>query len=536
MPWDDIAQYESKLNQALQSFNWPEAADISQTIIQRTKSEPDLIPEQSAKVLMYALRRKRRFSLMTQLGDAMIQSGLRTQQVRRQYAQALIDQGTLTAAEMVLQSIIHEPQGVRAEELEARGLIGRIYKQIYVNNKDPKSPVNRANLERALNEYQFVYRLDPGKLWHGINVVALAARAKADDLPLAGLPDSQEVAREVLATLAKNEAESAEPLPAWDVATRMEAFVALGRHKDAVDTALRYVDDTPADAFEIFSTLRQFEEVWRLTDTEPPGDVLLPILKAGHLKKEGSFASCETSALKHEANVAGEAMGKYEAIFGDTRMVTLKWYKNGLDRCNSVARVESLDGKGHGTGWLVRAEDFFPGDTGVLLLTNNHVVSPSPVPLAILPNNCQINFQAVGEVLEVEKKVRWYNSYLELDATFLKLKSEPKAPALEISEVPMAMAQPAPRMYIIGHPCGRDLELSLQDNHLVGCNDTLLHYRTPTEPGSSGSPVFEPVGWRVVGLHHMGTAEMKRLDGVQGTYKANEAISILALQKATRNQ
>ena len=97
------------------------------------------------------------------------------------------------------------------------------------------------------------------------------------------------------------------------------------------------------------------------------------------------------------------------------------------------------------------------------------------------------------------------------------------------------MAEPPPRLYIIGHPSGRDLELSLQDNHLLACNEKVLHYRTPTEPGSSGSPVFEPDDWRVVALHHKGNEEMKRIDGQEGTYQANEGISILDLQKSTRN-
>ena len=537
MPWDDVAQYESKLNRALEEFDWPKVEEICKEIIERIKTDAVLIPENSAKNLMHSLRRKRRFRLMTQLGEAMIQSGLRTQQVRRQYGQALIDQGTLTAAELVLQSIVDEPKGVKGEQEEARGLLGRIYKQTYVNNKDPQSPANRTNLERALDWYLSVYRLDPEKhTWPGINVAALAARAKADNLSLTGLPDSTEIAEEILATIANREAASPEPLTIWDVATRMEAFVALGRHKDAVDTALRYVDNPAANAFEIASTFRQLQEVWQLKDTEPPGNLMLPILKSAHLRKEGSFTSCDPSTLKHEANAVSQAIDEmkgFEAIFGEDRMVTLHWYKKGLDQCNSVARIEKRNRKGHGTGWLVRASDFFTGDSGVLLLTNNHVISPSPNALAIRPVDCVVNFQAMGEVIEVEKSVRWYSSYLDLDATFLKLKTEPKAPPLELSEDAMAMGKPAPRMYIIGHPAGRDLELSLQDNNLVACNDTWLHYRTPTEPGSSGSPVFEQNDWRVVGLHHKGTEEMKRLDG-EGTYQANEATAILALQKETR--
>jgi hypothetical protein len=35
------------------------------------------------------------------------------------------------------------------EELEARGLTGRIYKQLYINDNDPTSTRNRTNLARA---------------------------------------------------------------------------------------------------------------------------------------------------------------------------------------------------------------------------------------------------------------------------------------------------------------------------------------------------------------------------------------------------
>lgn len=536
MSWDDAAQYESKLNRALDQFDWPKAEEICKEVKSRIRTEPDLMPEVSANRLLYSLRRKRRFVLMTHLAEALLQSGLRTQQVRRQYAQALIDQGVLAAGEMVLHSIIQEPQGVKKEELEARGLMGRIYKQLYVNNNDPKSLRNRANLERALNEYVFVYRLNPQiNVWHGINVVALAARAQRDRLPLSGLPDAAAMAQAILAAFKEREVEAVQPLSAWDYATAMEAHVALGNDKEAAESAIRYTDSIDVDAFEIASTIRQLAEVWQLNDKDPPGNLLLPICRAGHLRKEGAAEVGHPRAMSDEAHAAGEAVKNLEAIFGSDGMSTLKWYKKGLDQCSSVARVEERDGTGHGTGWLVNADDFFPDHTGVLLLTNNHVVSPSPVPKSILPEDCRINFQADGESFDVEDDVVWYSNYLELDATFLKLKGTPKAPPLTLHKRAMEMADPPPRMYIIGHPAGRDLELSLQDNHLLGSAGNVLHYRTPTEPGSSGSPVFEPKDWRVVALHHSGAKEMKRIDGQDGTYEANEGISILALQNAAKN-
>jgi V8-like Glu-specific endopeptidase len=198
-----------------------------------------------------------------------------------------------------------------------------------------------------------------------------------------------------------------------------------------------------------------------------------------------------------------------------------------------VARIKKRSGKGHGTGWLVRAGDFFPGQEGVLLLTCAHVVSATPNPRAIPPWEARVNFQVRGEILDVEDDVVWTSPPAKLDATLLALKGQPSAQPLCLHGRPAAMADPAPRMYIIGYPAGRDLELSLQDNHLLASSETLLHYRTPTEPGSSGSPVFEPEDWRVIALHHRGSTEMPRLDGREGTYQANEGIAILAIQKAT---
>ena len=58
-------------------------------------------------------------------------------------------------------------------------------------------------------------------------------------------------------------------------------------------------------------------------------------------------------------------------------------------------------------------------------------------------------------------------------------------------------------MNIIGHPMGRLKEISIRDNRLDLQLDEFLHYSTDTEPGNSGSPVFNDQ-WEVVALHHSG--------------------------------
>ncbi len=62
---------------------------------------------------------------------------------------------------------------------------------------------------------------------------------------------------------------------------------------------------------------------------------------------------------------------------------------------------------------------------------------------------------------------------------------------------------------VIGHPMGRLKEIAVRDNMLQVRLDDFLQYRTDTEPGNSGSPVFNDQ-WEVVALHHSG---VPRTDG-----------------------
>ena len=97
------------------------------------------------------------------------------------------------------------------------------------------------------------------------------------------------------------------------------------------------------------------------------------------------------------------------------------------------------------------------------------------------------------------------------------------------------------KVFIVGHPKGGDLSFSVSDNEVVDhelddepCDrPRRIHYRTPTEPGSSGSPVFHHKSLEVVGLHRTGRAKPLRDDwpraGDGEIYEANEAVSMRSL-------
>src|SRR5687768_12789234 len=239
MSWQD-PELERKLQDALARFKWSEVAELCKDTIDVIRSNSTTIDPDSAKRLLAMLRRKRQFPSMMQLAEAMIRSGVNTFPVRRHYAQALIDQGIFTPAERLLESVLDQARPNTFDNREAHGHIGRIYKQVYVDNKDPNSPANRTNLEHALREYFDVYSDNPSESWwHGINAVALLARAKRDGISLSGYPESEVLAKEILAAV-DDKRQSVDDLPPYDWATKVEAHVALNEIDEAVRTARIY--------------------------------------------------------------------------------------------------------------------------------------------------------------------------------------------------------------------------------------------------------------------------------------------------------
>ena len=98
----------------------------------------------------------------------------------------------------------------------------------------------------------------------------------------------------------------------------MEASVALEQQKIALVWMERYVQAPYTDAFALGSTLRQRIEVWQLDPQVEPGRLLLPILRAELLKREGGLVEIP----HHDLEADRKAGTVYEKVLGADSLQT----------------------------------------------------------------------------------------------------------------------------------------------------------------------------------------------------------------------
>jgi V8-like Glu-specific endopeptidase len=534
MSWNDASI--EQLQTAVERFDRPGVDRICTELIAHLRNSDSPPSEADAKRVLMLLQRKRHFQHLQRVADAFVHSGLDRPIVRRRYAQALLDQEILTAGLSILDGLIETTDD--AEELaEARGLVGRANKQLYVLTGTSAGPRRHQYLQRAIDAYNDVYQAEPrARLWHGINTAALLKRAAEDGVDVPGFPAPGDggdlIARQVLDVIvAKPEQDT------WDRATAMEACLALGKTEDALRWLNSYVDAPHTDAFELGSTLRQLIEVWRLRGDREPGARLLPLLRAKLLQRDGGEVTVRPSDLSRGALDDMTERPRLEKVFGAERFQSLGWFKDALERCRAVARVEDEDEEGIGTGFLVEGSALHASLPDIVLVTNAHVI-----PEAISRENAVITFRGLGDVPDADRRHRvhdvlWTSPHDQLDATIASLKSAPPgvSPCPTARELPPLDSSPPPRAFIVGHPSGRMQPMfSIQDNLMLDYDGTRVHYRAPTEPGSSGSPVFDR-RWKLIALHHSGSDQMPMLHG-GGTYQANEGIWVGRIKEAIQDE
>lgn len=509
--------------------------------LQGRASDTDL---QAAKPLVEQLRNQRDYELMGQLAEAVSRRDPRDAGNRRLYAQYLIDTGKATAAIDLLLPLARRLAQDHPEWAEATGLLGRAWKQIYFDAGDKGDAAAREALKKAIAAYRGPFEAS-GNPWHGVNLVALLERSRAIGLrPPAGL-DATAVAQRVIATL---ELTPPAQRDAWFLATLAEASLGLRNWEGIEGQVRQYVSAPQTQAFHVASTLRQFTQIWNLED-DARGRTLVDILRARLMQLQGAELRLAPEDLQRIGRQDDAPPFQLEAVLGPNGAQTYRWWKTGIERAAAVACVRDRMGARVGTGFLLRAADLGlqPADE-LLLLTNFHVINPQGASPGLAPADAEVVFEAVdaNQAYDIAQIV-WHSPPDRHDAALLRL----SRPVQGIAPLPIAAALPvledSARVYVIGHPGGRDLAFSFQDNELLDHEGPPLgrpaidgvarvHYLAPTEGGSSGSPVFNSRLWQVIALHHAGgKIGMPRLNGKPGSYGANEGIAMASIIAAMKS-
>lgn len=212
-----------------------------------------------------------------------------------------------------------------------------------------------------------------------------------------------------------------------------------------------------------------------------------------------------------------ESASPFERLIDESNLMPVWFLERGVAVQKAVARVvltNSYRGLAPGRGW---GTGFMVSDS--LFMTNNHVVKNT----AFMANfRVQFNYQLDYRGIEQQDESFYpdandiFHTNPALDYSLFRVK-----PLDNIADGESALAgqrwgiiplNPQPQYHrdqhfnIIQHPSGRLKEIALHDNKIAELRTNAVRYTSDTEPGSSGSPVFNNL-WDLVALHHAGGAQ-----------------------------
>ena len=217
-----------------------------------------------------------------------------------------------------------------------------------------------------------------------------------------------------------------------------------------------------------------------------------------------------------------------ERIMGKSDLFPISYLQMGTNSGNSICRIQIRDDKGSfigsGTGFLVSEN---------VLMTNNHVIDSMGTALnSIAEFNYQddVNFMPCPTCSFRLKPEQFFVTDEELDFTLVALKDNPSSEKRPKDFGHLCLIPEEGKILegeyvsIIQHPNGGPKAVTIRENKVRSIFDDFIHYLTDTEPGSSGSPVFNDQ-WIVVALHHSGVPNPNK----KNAWIANEGIRISSI-------
>jgi endonuclease G len=196
-----------------------------------------------------------------------------------------------------------------------------------------------------------------------------------------------------------------------------------------------------------------------------------------------------------------------ERIMGKSDLVEINYLELGFIASRPVCRIQVIDlygqPEGYGTGFLVGPK---------LLLTNNHVLEK---PADAMKSLAEFDFEEdtnsrckPTKIFELRPNEVFVTDK-DLDFTMVSLAPTSSDGTSLYNYGVLRLAEESGKVQqgecvsIIQHPEGGLKQCCIRENEVVDIFDNWLHYLTDTQPGSSGSPVFNDQ-WLVAALHHAG--------------------------------
>lgn len=516
---------------------------------------------------MKYLKGHRHFPLLFVLGEVLVRNDLPGAYVRHHFAQAAIELGDHALAQSVLYELAEDPDVDAATQSDARSMLGRVYKQHYVDGmrmvaRGESRRDYRGYLRRAIVQYGQEYDPDdpPAKSnYPGVNLIALVHRAERDGVDvgraLAKAKTEQRtaagIAEELLESLApyaniqRTAAESggAACEDPWAIASTGEAILALAGTEEPhkwgrADEWFGAYAFHAADPFQLYGTIRQLEEVWQIDPNDVGGGMSLSILRVRALQLGGGVNVSSTDLQRYETwgGDADEPGGdeSFEKRIGGLSPESVQRYNRIMFLAGTVGRVNKRPtNRTIGTGFLFDGGALAEELAGTLLfMTNAHVVSEHDS-LGLRPGEVEVEF---GRILQSGEdafypnrrfriaEILWESGRHELDATIARLDGEGLDQLHAAPLMPFDLYGTADcsvcDAFVLGYPEGGDLSTSEKENQVrfdpaIGGlaygwrferhrDWKFVHYKAPTLGGNSGSPVFDNDLGGVYALHHRG--------------------------------